>query len=89
MDRFIQISFWEWIKFEPIFFIFQSGGKDLLTGLKSKTNAGRPNWDKAFQKLRDENKGIITVFYCGNQALARILQAKCEQYGFNFRKEVF
>ena len=69
--------------------LFQSGGKDLLTGLKSKTNAGRPNWDKEFQKLQDQHKGKVTVFYCGNQALAQILRLKCEEYGFNFRKEVF
>jgi len=67
----------------------KSGGKDVMTGLKAKTNAGRPNWDKIFQKLQDERKGKITVFYCGNPVVANILRAKCEEYGFNFRKEVF
>ena len=60
-----------------------------MTGLKARTNAGRPNWDKIFQKLQDERKGKVTVFYCGNQFLAKTLRAKCEEYGFNFRKEVF
>ena len=60
-----------------------------MTGLKARTNAGRPNWDKIFQKLQDERKGKITVFYCGNPAVAHILREKCEEYGFNFRKEVF
>ena len=60
-----------------------------MTGLKAKTNAGRPNWDKIFQKLQDEHKGKITVFYCGNPVVANILRAKCEEYGFDFRKEVF
>ena len=69
--------------------MFQSGGKDVMTGLKARTNAGRPNWDKIFQKLQDERKGKITVFYCGNPAVAHILREKCEEYGFNFRKEVF
>ena len=71
------------------FFSFQEGGKDIMTGLKSKTNAGRPNWDKIFQKLQDERKGKITVFYCGNPVVGSILRGKCEQYGFDFRKEVF
>lgn len=71
------------------FFLTQSGGKDVMTGLKAKTNAGRPNWDKIFQKLQDEHKGKITVFYCGNPVVANILRAKCEEYGFDFRKEVF
>ena len=60
-----------------------------MTGLKAKTNGGRPNWDKIFQKLQDERKGKVTVFYCGNPAVAHILRQKCEEYGFNFRKEVF
>ena len=60
-----------------------------MTGLKTKTHAGRPNWEKAFQKIRDENHGVVTVFYCGNPHLAKILRRKCENYGFNFRKEVF
>jgi hypothetical protein len=68
---------------------FQNEGKDVMTGLKAKTNAGRPNWDKIFQKLQDEHKGKVTVFYCGNRIVAKILREKCEEYGFNFRKEVF
>jgi len=63
--------------------------RDLITGLRSRTNAGRPNWDKIFTKLGEERKGNITVFYCGNPILAKILRAKCEQFGFGFRKEVF
>ena len=52
-------------------------------------NAGRPNWNKVFTQLREERKGQITVFYCGNPALAKTLRLKCEEFGFNFRKEVF
>jgi len=67
----------------------RSGGKDILTGLKSRTNAGRPNWHKIFQKLQAERKGKITVFYCGNPVVASIIRGKCEEFGFDFRKEVF
>ena len=52
-------------------------------------NAGRPNWNKVFSQLKEERKGEIIVFYCGNPALARTLRLKCEEFGFNFRKEVF
>lgn len=31
----------------------------------------------------------VTVFYCGNPALVPILKEKCQQMGFEFRKEVF
>ncbi|XP_052743214.1 NADPH oxidase 5 [Bicyclus anynana] len=63
--------------------------RDLITGLKTRTNAGRPNWDKVFQRLQEQRKGKVTVFYCGPPQLARILRVKCDQFGFNFRKEVF
>jgi len=63
--------------------------RDLVTGLKARTNAGRPNWNKVFTKLREERKGQITVFYCGNPMLAKTLRYKCEEFGFKFRKEVF
>ena len=85
----------KWIPFWPLYVItfdfpfFQSGGKDLMTGLKAKTNAGRPNWEKIFRKLQNENKGRVTVFYCGNPAVAKILRQKCEEFDFDFRKEVF
>ena len=62
---------------------------ELLAGLKSRMNAGRPNWNKVFSQLRQERKGEITVFYCGNPGLASTLRLKCEEFGFNFRKEVF
>ncbi|XP_074037293.1 NADPH oxidase isoform X2 [Leptinotarsa decemlineata] len=63
--------------------------RDLITGLKTRTNAGRPNWDRVFKTISDQKKGKVTVFYCGPPQLARILRVKCGQFGFNFRKEVF
>nr|XP_045625272.1 NADPH oxidase 5-like isoform X1 [Procambarus clarkii]XP_045625282.1 NADPH oxidase 5-like isoform X1 [Procambarus clarkii] len=63
--------------------------RDLITGLKTRTNAGRPNWDKVFKQLQNQQKGKITVFYCGPPALGRTLRYKCHEYGFNFRKEIF
>ncbi|XP_026471698.1 NADPH oxidase 5-like [Ctenocephalides felis] len=63
--------------------------RDLITGLKTRTIAGRPNWDKVFKQLQDQKKGKITMFYCGPPQLAKTLRVKCDQYGFNFRKEIF
>ncbi|XP_046447189.1 NADPH oxidase 5-like [Daphnia pulex] len=63
--------------------------RDLVTGLKTRTNAGRPNWDKIFQKLVDEDKGKVTVFYCGPPQLAKELRKKCNEFGFGFSKEIF
>ena len=63
--------------------------RDLVTGLRARTKAGRPNWDKIFKNLKEQKKGDITVFYCGNPALADILKKKCDEFGFTYRKEVF
>ena len=30
--------------------------RDLVTGLKSRTNAGRPNWNKVFTQLRQQGR---------------------------------
>lgn len=69
--------------------LHQKEKRDLITGLKTRTNAGRPNWDKVFKTIADQKKGKVTVFYCGPPQLARILRVKCDLYQFNFRKEVF
>ncbi|XP_033347498.1 NADPH oxidase 5 [Bombus vosnesenskii] len=69
--------------------VHQMEKRDLITGLKTRTNAGRPNWDKVFKQLQDQKKGKVTVFYCGPPQLARILRYKCDQFGFIFRKESF
>ncbi|XP_063222700.1 NADPH oxidase 5 [Bacillus rossius redtenbacheri] len=63
--------------------------RDLITGLKTRTNAGRPNWDKVFKQIQDQKKGKVTVFYCGPPQLGKILRVKCDQFAFSFRKEVF
>ena len=63
--------------------------RDLVTGLKSRTNAGRPNWNKVFTKIREQKRGKVTVFFCGNSSLGRILKLKCDEFGFTFKKEIF
>jgi hypothetical protein len=40
------------------FFSFQSK-RDLITGLKTRTNAGRPNWDKVFKQIAQQKKGKV------------------------------
>lgn len=69
--------------------LHQKEKRDLITGLKTRTTAGRPNWDKVFKKIQDQKKGKVTVFYCGPPQLAKTLRYKCEQFGFMFKKEIF
>ena len=55
---------------------------DVWTGLESKTQYGRPNFEVDFQSIIDENWGMegkrhIGVFVCGPKPLAKQLQALC------------
>lgn len=56
---------------------------------KLKTRPGRPNWDKFFTQMANENKGKVTVFFCGPAKLARTLHHYSNIFGFKFRKETF
>ncbi|KAI9532682.1 hypothetical protein NQZ68_030624, partial [Dissostichus eleginoides] len=63
--------------------------RDSITGLRTRTQPGRPEWAKVFQKISEENKGKVHVFYCGSPALAKLIKAQCERFAFNFYKENF
>ena len=55
--------------------------KDVITGLKARTNFGRPNWDKIFSELRNNHSGAdIGVFFCGPKALSKTLHKMCNKY---------
>ena len=44
---------------------------------------------QVFQKVAQENKGKVHVFYCGSPVLAKVIKAECEHFGFHFYKENF
>uniref|UniRef100_A0A8C4SNZ6 NADPH oxidase 1 n=1 Tax=Erpetoichthys calabaricus TaxID=27687 RepID=A0A8C4SNZ6_ERPCA len=71
---------------------------DIVTGLKHKTQYGRPNWDKEFTDIRNAHPtSDVGVFLCGPQTLAKTLEKCCVQYSdvdprkvkFYFNKENF
>ncbi|XP_074862683.1 NADPH oxidase 5 [Carettochelys insculpta] len=63
--------------------------RDSITGLRTRTQPGRPDWSKVFHKMAEENKGKVQVFFCGSPALAKVVKAHCEQFNFRFFKENF
>eukprot|EP01094_Clydonella_sp_ATCC50884_P009136 TRINITY_DN1866_c0_g1_i1.p1 TRINITY_DN1866_c0_g1~~TRINITY_DN1866_c0_g1_i1.p1 ORF type:complete len:541 (-),score=154.23 TRINITY_DN1866_c0_g1_i1:102-1724(-) len=75
------------------------GDVDSLTALESRTNFGRPNFERIMTDLRDDNPGKkVGVFFCGPRVLAkslrelsRTLSAKHKADGakFVFMKENF
>ncbi|XP_026504349.1 NADPH oxidase 5 [Terrapene carolina triunguis] len=63
--------------------------RDSITGLRTRTQPGRPDWNKVFHKMAEENKGKVQVFFCGSPALAKVVKAHCEHFNFRFFKENF
>ncbi|KAL7980236.1 hypothetical protein Chor_001504 [Crotalus horridus] len=63
--------------------------KDSITGLRTRTKPGRPDWKELFQKIDKEAKGKVQVFFCGSPALANVVKAHCEQFSFPFFRENF
>lgn len=44
---------------------------------------------QVFQKVAEERKGKVHVFFCGSPVLAKMIKAHCELAGFKFYKENF
>jgi len=63
--------------------------KDMITGLKTRTQPGRPEWAKVFKEINDEKKGEVTVYFCGPPAVADMIKVFCDKYGFRLSKESF
>ncbi|NXW62262.1 NOX5 oxidase, partial [Eurystomus gularis] len=63
--------------------------KDSITGLRTRTQPGRPDWNKVFGKVAEEKRGKVQVFFCGSPALAKVIRAHCDRFGFRFFKENF
>ncbi|XP_069766258.1 NADPH oxidase 5 [Narcine bancroftii] len=63
--------------------------RDSITGLRTRTQPGRPDWSKVFQRISEEKKGKVHVFFCGSPVLAKTIKAQCEHFNFKFYKENF
>ncbi|XP_013390859.1 NADPH oxidase 5-like [Lingula anatina] len=62
---------------------------DAVTGLQTRTKAGRPDWGKIFKDIAAAKHGDVTLFYCGPQILGAELGKNCTKYGFDFKQEHF
>ncbi|WP_455383033.1 EF-hand domain-containing protein [Salinispira pacifica] len=64
--------------------------KDLTTGLRARTNFGRPDWDALFSEI-SKTHGVrsVNVFFCGPEQLGRSVKRAATRFGFRFRKENF
>jgi predicted ferric reductase len=67
----------------------EKGKRDLITGLKTRTQPGRPNWEKFFGDMKRQKKGRVSTFYCGPPELGKTLHFMCNKFQFAFHKENF
>ncbi|XP_017592494.1 PREDICTED: NADPH oxidase 5 [Corvus brachyrhynchos] len=63
--------------------------RDSITGLRTRTQPGRPDWAKVFGKVAAEQRGKVRVFFCGSPGLAGLIRGHCRTFGFRFSKENF
>ncbi|NXY01150.1 NOX5 oxidase, partial [Pteruthius melanotis] len=63
--------------------------RDSITGLRTRTQPGRPDWAKVFAKVAAERRGKVRVFFCGSPRLAKVIRGHCQSFGFRFSKENF
>ncbi|KAI8852816.1 ferric reductase NAD binding domain-containing protein [Chytridium lagenaria] len=59
----------------------EEGTRDAITGLRSPTYFGRPNFDQIFKGMRQTHPGTdIGVFFCGPKILSKNLHKACNRW---------
>ncbi|KAK7481433.1 hypothetical protein BaRGS_00027284, partial [Batillaria attramentaria] len=69
--------------------IHESEQTDLITGLQTRTQPGRPDFDKLFSQISKKAKGKVKVFFCGAPVLGRTVKHYSHKYKFGFSQETF
>ncbi|OXA62571.1 NADPH oxidase 5 [Folsomia candida] len=68
---------------------YEKNKRDCLAKLKTRMNAGRPDWEKVFTKIKESNHGAVSIYFCGPKPLGKQLEQLCSKYDFAFRTETF
>jgi predicted ferric reductase/Ca2+-binding EF-hand superfamily protein len=67
-----------------------AGRSDLITGLRTHTHIGPPDWDAMLAEVAKWHpKQRVDVFFCGPPGLARKLRDVCVRHDMRFREERF
>lgn len=55
--------------------------KDAISGLRSPTHYGRPNWNTIFSSIRDRHPSTeCGVMFCGPQPIGSTLHQMCNKW---------
>lgn len=67
-----------------------AGARDVITGLRTKTHIGQPDWDATLQGIaRLHAPEKVDVFFCGPPGLGAIVRRAARRAGMRFRDEKF
>lgn len=67
-----------------------SGRSDMITGLRTRTHFGHPDWDAMLGAIATRHRPArVDVFFCGPPGLAKKLEPICHRWGMTFREERF
>lgn len=68
----------------------ESGKDDIVTGLRTHTHMGQPDWERMLYLIREEHAPErVDVYFCGPPGLATKLRPICTRLGLSFREERF
>ena len=78
VDNFLEIHMFltGGLKADEVRNVVMSGadGRDAVTGLKSPTHFGRPDFDRIFKKMAEDHPSTdVGIFFCGPKPLSRTL----------------
>lgn len=66
------------------------GDRDLITGLRTRTHMGHPDWESALGAIAKQHAGeTVEVFFCGPAGLAAKIRRVCARLGMPFHREQF
>jgi predicted ferric reductase/Ca2+-binding EF-hand superfamily protein len=70
--------------------LFAEKAADPVTGLRSRTHFGHPDWHALIAEFSQAYRGEdVQVFFCGPPGLAATIRPLAKRAGFRFRKENF
>jgi len=68
----------------------EAGQDDIVTGLRTHTHMGQPDWERMLFLIREQHKPErVDVYFCGPPGLAKKLRPICTRLGMPFREERF
>lgn len=68
----------------------EAGKDDIVTGLRTHTHMGQPDWQRMLYLIREQHKPEkVDVYFCGPPGLAKKIRPICAQLGLTFREEKF